>query len=195
MSVVNDYVRSRSTEKRKPSPATINREIETLQHALRLGYDQQLITHRWSIPKHREDNVRQGFLDAADYRKLRDSIDDRAVRLMFVIAFHIGWRVGRFLGIRWDDVDLEAGIIHPPEGQAANKWVGAAPIGNGELREALVAALVDRNEYFVDCPWVVHRAGRQVRSYKNAWADATALTGMPGLRGSRPAPVGRTQHG
>ena len=160
---------------------TINLELETLRRAFNLGKEDEIV---WRSPKVRlaeVDNARQGFLEPEDYELLLDSFDDEAVRLLFIIGYHIGWRAGRITTLKWDQIDLKQLVIVPPPHQAANKWVGPAPI-YGDLERALREAQMITERDFPDCRWVVHRAGKRVKVYRYGWERAIKAAGFPNLR-------------
>ena len=95
--------------------ATINRELETLRAALRLGERKRMLTRApIAIDMLAVSNVRQGFLDKADYQRLLESFGDAAIRLMFVIGYHTGWRAQTILDLEWSHVDFGEGVIHRP---------------------------------------------------------------------------------
>lgn len=165
--------------------ATINRDLETLRRAFRLGVRRRppLVPSELAIellPQHNERNV---DLTREEYRALAAFLAERdpATRLMTVIAYHIGWRAGPIRELRKLQVDLDALLIQPPGGQAANKKVGAAPI-YGELERELRLAFAFDEAHFPNVPWVVHRLGKPVKTYRAAWEDARAFIGRPDLR-------------
>lgn len=162
------------------APATVNRELETVRRALTLGVENELVAR---VPKFRfldADNVRMGYLDHDDYARLRDRLAE-PIRLMFTIAYHVGARAGAARSLTWDRVDLDGKIIYPPGAQARNKRVGAWPI-YGDLERALREAQFIRERDGINCRWVVHRHGRQVVDYRDAWDEGCRAAGLPGLR-------------
>jgi integrase len=164
--------------------ATINRDLETLRRAFRLGLLRtpplvKLAPHIELLP---QNNGRNVDLSAREYRALIAFLKKRdpAVRLMTVIAYHIGWRAQPIRSLRKLQIDFDSMMIHQPAGQADNKKVGAAPI-YGELERELRLAFSFDEAHFPGAPWVVHRHGNPVKSYRNAWTDAREFIGRPDL--------------
>ena len=162
--------------------ATVNREVETLRRAFRLGVREELIEVSPSFEGlvRQTNNERQGFLEFEHYERLRDAFDDPAVRLMFVIGFHIGWRADAIRWLEWEQIDLEQGLILPPYEQAENKWVGEAPI-YGDLKRALLEASFVRERDWPQCPWVIQRGGERLKEYRYAWKRAKERAGLNAL--------------
>lgn len=162
-------------------PATVNRELEILRRAYRLAHedDPPRVARVPKIHMLPVDNVRTGFLDYAQYQTLHDCLR-QPVRLMFVIAYHVPCRAGETLKLVWERVDLENRIILPPTDQSANKRVGVWPLYDDLFRAIQEAAIVREREW-PNVPWVIHRSGRQVVDYRDAWAEGLRLAGLDGL--------------
>ncbi len=162
--------------------ATVNRELEVVRRAYRLAVRKRVL-RPFEVPfisLRTEDNTRTGFLEPEDYPQLRDAFDDDAVRLMFIIGYHVGWRAGRIKTLTWPQVDFKNRVIHPPSDQAHNKSVGAAPI-YGDLEKALQAERMIHERDWPDCQWVIHRTGKPVVDYRDAWDRAVQLAEFEGL--------------
>jgi integrase len=165
--------------------ATINRDLETLRRAFRLAAKRRppLVQSELAIellPQHNQRNV---DLTPEEYRALIEFLAerDRAVRMMTILAYHIGWRAEPIRSLRKLQVDLDAMVIRPPGAQADNKKVGSAPI-YGDLERELRLALAFDEAHFPHTPWVVHRLGKPVVAYRNAWEEARQFIGRPELR-------------
>ena len=165
--------------------ATINRDLETLRRAFRLAVKRRppLVASELPIELLPQNNDRNADVTPEEYRTLLEFLANRdpAVRLMTVIAYHIGWRAEPIRSLRKLQIDFEAMMIRPPAQQADNKKVGAAPIF-GDLEHELRLAFAFDEAHFPDTPWVVHRLGRPVKTYRNAWEDARAFIERPDLR-------------
>jgi integrase len=88
--------------------ATINRELALLRRAYRLAARRTppLVQSAPFFAMLPIDNVREGFLSWDAYRALRDALPDR-LKLLFVLAFHVGCRRGELLQLEWPQVDLD----------------------------------------------------------------------------------------
>ena len=103
------YIRDRL---KKVKPGTVNRELGVLHRAYHLGYQQDppLVGKVPRFPKLPEGEPRKGFLKPELYRKLLLELPED-LRLLFVIAYHVGLRKGALLRIKWSQVDLKASCI------------------------------------------------------------------------------------
>ena len=119
-------------------------------------------------------------LTPAEYAELIAELRE-PVRLLAVIAYHIGWRAGRIKMLSWPQVDFESRVIRPPANQAHQKWVGPAPI-YGDLEKALLVAQANHEKYWPTVPWVLHRAGERLKTYRAEWERARAVIKRPDLR-------------
>ena len=100
----------------KVGPATINREMATLKHALSKAVEWKLLrkTAReelTAIKKYQEPDGRLRYLSGeAEAERLLQACGD-ALRPMVVTALHTGMRKGELLGLTWDVVDMTHGFI------------------------------------------------------------------------------------
>lgn len=103
---LNAYIARRQKEGRQNS--TTNRELALLRRSFRLAYehDPQLVFRLPVIKPLREDNVRDGFLEADKYRLILDALTDE-IKPVFVVAYHLGMRTGELLALKRSWVDLE----------------------------------------------------------------------------------------
>ena len=89
-------------------PATIKHELENLGAALYRAKDERtppLLKDVPKFPMDRIDNRREGFLDDAGYKKILNALPNFA-KLAFVVAYHLGCRVGELFHLRWEQVHL-----------------------------------------------------------------------------------------
>ena len=92
-------------------PASINRYLETIRRALNLGHRRRWVVEPTYVEMLPVNNERNEDLSPAEYRELL-SVLREPVRLMFVIAYHIGWRAAAIKSLEWPQVDIEGGVIH-----------------------------------------------------------------------------------
>lgn len=164
---------------RKAAPATINRELEVLRRALMIGKRRKLVVAPAHVELLRVDNVRTQRITPEQYRRLIKALRTPE-KWAAILAYHTGWRLGRILDLRWEQIDFEQLVIHPPKRQAEQKRVGTAPI-YGEMVAALLEcrkrADYTRSEYVVQRP-----SGTKLVDISKAWRKATAAAGLTGLR-------------
>jgi len=185
---VMEYVEER---KRQPSQvggtiknATINRELAALKRMFHLAVkngklDRSHIPYIEMLP---ENNARTGFFDYEDMARLRDTLPPY-LRNLVTAAFYTGMRRGELLNLRWDQVDLEEGIIYLAQRDTKNKAARSIPLGDpgDELYDALQQQAWDRERDFPECPWVFFNPqGGQIQSFLKTWNTACREVGLEG---------------
>jgi len=146
------------------APATVNREVELLRRAYRLGLQSRRIRRGPSFPKKLpEKNARQGFFETGDFLKLLPHLPE-PLAAVARFAFKTGWRRGMLLGLRWEWVDREGGIVSLPDSKnddpqsvPLDDELAAIVEAQWQAREyARLGGVVGVSEY------VFHRAGRPI---------------------------------
>jgi integrase len=61
-------------------------------------------------PKSQREEARP--LSTDQVRRLLETARGDRLEALYVLAVHCGLRQGELLGLRWEDVDLEAGTLH-----------------------------------------------------------------------------------
>jgi integrase len=146
----------------KVGPATINREMATLKHALSKAVEWKLLrkTAReelTAIKKYQEPDGRLRYLSGeAEAERLLQACD-ASLRPIVLTALHTGMRKGELLGLTWDLVDMTHGFIRLK--QTKNGKARALPFN--ETLWSLFSGLRMRQ----DVPWVFHDAAG------NRWND------------------------
>jgi len=98
----------KKTRRASVSPATVNRDLSTLKHALRLavtwGYlEASPAAH---VPKFKEPNGRVRYLKQEEAEALLEACSDE-LRPLVTTALNTGMRLGELLGLDWSHVDLK----------------------------------------------------------------------------------------
>lgn len=189
------YIKSR--QEAGDAPATINRHLALLRRAYNLA-TQSTPPRIRTAPSFRglffaENNARQGFWTHEEYEKFRDALPmDEAT--LFTVAYYTGARFGELVKLRWEQVDLAAGLIRlrytknseprilplGPEGSELRTLIQ----GRAELRERLCPGtewLFYRSEVRASRGVAVMMIGRQVKSIRHQWAAAQEATGITHL--------------
>jgi integrase len=158
--------------------ATINRWLEALRRSFALGAvsTPPLVHSAPKIDMLVEDNVREGFLEHAQYLALRNELPDHQ-RLILVIGYHLGMRRGEILNLRWDQVDWHENLIRLERKQTKGKQARVAPL-YGELRAWLDMAASTKEE---NCPFIITWRGEQIGEMKTAWNKARVRAKVPQL--------------
>lgn len=176
---VEQYVLRRLRE--EASNATINRELQALKRALTLALrcDPPKIARAPYIHLLHENNVRKGFLDDKQYLELRNELPDY-MKPIFVVAYHVGNRLGELRHLRWEQVDLKRNQIRLNPGETKNKEGRVLPI-YGEMRHWLIMQKAARDTKYPKCPLVFHRDGKPIVDFRKAWHSATERAGLNGI--------------
>ncbi len=82
-----------------------------------------------------EQNVREGFLEHAEYVAIRGLLPDHQ-RTILVVGYHLGMRRGKIFSLRWDQVDWHHNLIRLKKKQTKGE---AGPGGTALRRAAGVA--------------------------------------------------------
>ena len=172
--VLDQYRAERLSE--QVAPATINREVATLKHALSKAVEWKLLrkTAReelTAIKKYQEPDGRLRYLSGeAEAERLLQACDD-SLRSIVVTALHTGMRKGELLGLTWDMVDLTHGFIRLT--QTKNGKARALPFN--ETLWSLFSGLRTRH----DVPWVFHDAeGRRHTDTRYPFEGACEAAGL-----------------
>jgi integrase len=161
--------------------ATINRELSIVRRAftLALNSDPPLVARAPHIPKLEEHNVREGFIDHAQYISLREKLPDH-LRAIFVVGYHVGMRLGELRQLEWSQVDLRGREIRLSGVQTKNGKPRTAPI-YGDMGVCLEWQLELTKQKWPDCQWVFHYLGRRLGGHLKGWSRACKEAAMPAL--------------
>jgi integrase len=156
-------------------PGTVNRELSLLHRAYQLGYqhDPPLVSRVPHFQKLPEGEPRRGFLKPELYRGLLLELPGE-LRLLFVIAYHVGLRRAALLRIKWSQVDLEASCIWM-DGKRTNRKPEpvAVPI-YGDMGKFLAIQPKESDFLFA-------RGSRPIKNFRDSWIQACERAGVPKL--------------
>jgi integrase len=174
---VRAYVRSRQTA--GAADATINRELATLKRMFKLGCEctPPKVLRVPFIPMLTENNVRQGFVEDADFAKLTAEASELWLRVLLELAFTYGWRRGELVTLRVRQVNLALGTIRLDPGTTKN-LAGREVAMTAKVRELLAAAVHSkRPDDFV----LTRSDGSPIKDFRGAWANLCQRAGLEGL--------------
>jgi integrase len=123
----------------------------------------------------REDNVRQGFLDNAQFQSLRDALPVE-LRDPVTFLYLSGWRSGEMKTLEWRDVDLHNQMISLRPENSKNRQGRKLPL-TGELLEVLKRAHSRRR---LGLSRVFHRDGKPIGEFRKAFQTAAKAAGLNG---------------
>ena len=133
---VDDYKASRLDE---VAPATVNRELEVLRHLFHLA-------DRWNKYFGKNPVSRAGLLPLNNRKERILSLDeekrllsacDTYMRNIIITALYTGMRKGEAISLKWENVDLDNGIITIDQTNAKSKKARRIPI-NTVVRRLLL---------------------------------------------------------
>lgn len=171
-SLIARYTRARIAE--KAAPATINRELSALRRAFKLAERLGILSRSPYIGMLAEDNIREGFIEPYDFRKLRDALPEY-LRDPVTFLYLSGWRSREMRTLEWRDVDLSSATVTLRRARSKNKQPRTLPL-MGELREIIERARAAR---LAGCALVFHRDGKPLGDFqRRSWKRACAAAGL-----------------
>ncbi len=153
--------------------ATVNREMGYLKRGFKLLVEGRQISQAPVIKLLEGENIRQGFLSKADFDKLVENLEPQ-VRDIVIFLYNSAWRSKEAMTLEWKDVDVAAGMVRLRRENSKNKHTRALPL-IGELRDVVERREKERR---LNCPFVFHRNGNQIKSFRGAWDTACVRTGL-----------------
>jgi integrase len=108
-------------EDRKPvSAGEINRELTVLKRMFSLAVQAGKLLHKPHFPMLRENNVRAGFFERAQYLSVLKHLPE-AMQPIVTFAYVTGWRINsEIIPLQWRQVDLTAGEVRLDPGTTKN---------------------------------------------------------------------------
>jgi integrase len=163
--------------------ATINRELAALKRMFRLGVIAGKVVRPPHIPLLEERNTRTGFFEEPDFQRLRTHLPED-IQPAAEVAYLTGWRVhDELLTRQWPHVDFEHGWLRLEPGETKNGEGRMYPL-TPRLRAVLehqrdrTRALERTRGQII--PWVFHRDGAPIKTFRRSWRTACRLAGLPG---------------
>ncbi len=178
-------IRAYTTRRQEAGAAngTINRELTALRRMFNLALQAEKMRHRPHIPHLAEDNVRTGFFEEEAFQSILRHLPHE-VKPVATFAYITGWRVqSEVLLLHWAQVDFKGGTVRLEPGMTKNREGRTFPMFP-ELRALLEGqrAYTDTVQREQGCiiPWVFHRDGKPIRSFRRSWRTSCREAGQPG---------------
>jgi len=168
---VAQYQKMRLSEGAERS--TINREMAYLRRGFKLLVEAKEISEAPVIKLLEDENVREGFINKADFDNLVENLDPQAQDIV-IFLYNSGWRSKEAMTLEWRDVDVESKMIRLRRENSKNKRSRMLPV-LGELWNVIERRVKERR---LDCPYVFHRNGKQIKSFRKAWESACVSSGL-----------------
>jgi integrase len=167
----------------KRAPARANRTLAIVASMFQKAIDWKLRPDNPAkgIKKNREEN-RERYLSPQELERLTAALtsdQNQEAADIFRMLLLSGARRGEVLGLRWEELDLGAGIWNKPASRVKQRKRHRLPL-SAPLR-ALLAERLKRREG--DTPWVFPgRNGQPRQDLKFAWKRICKAAGVSGLR-------------
>lgn len=169
---IREYIERRLSD--RAAKATINRELAALKRMLNLGArcTPPKVDRVSYIPMLKENNVRTGFFEHADFLEFREKLPEY-LRGPITMAYKTGWRRGEVFTLQWSQVDLAAGIVRLNPGETKNDQ-GRTVYLDQELKAIFQAQWLRRKKSGTLCPYVFpNETGKEmIRDFRGSWDNA-----------------------
>lgn len=172
--LISRYVEQRQQE--GAENATVNRELAALRRMFRLGMRSTppKVMRVPSFPRLAEDNVRQGFVEQAQFQELVDACSAPWFRVLLTVARTYGWRKGELLNMRVARVDLLGGTIRLEPGTTKNRE--GREVTLTPVLTKLLAGCIQGKEA---ADFVFTRDdGKPVKDFRQLWWNVCTQTGL-----------------
>jgi integrase len=176
-SLLNAYVDRR--QEAGATNATINRELAALKRMFNLGRKATppKVIFVPAFPRLAENNIRQGFLEDAQYEKLLESCLELWFQTIVELGATYGWRVGELLKLRVNQIDLANWSIRLHPGTTKNKE--GREVKMTKIVHTLLTLCIEGkgpDDYVLTWP-----NGKRVRDFRGTWEKARIAAGVPNL--------------
>jgi integrase len=166
-------------QQQEAANATINRELAALKRMFHLGQQATppKVIRAPQFPKLAENNVRSGFLEDGQYRRLVEHYPALWFRSLVECGRTYGWRVSELLNMRVKQVDLTQRVIRLEPGTTKNR--DGREVIMTEAVHALLSAMIHSKEH--DDYVFTRDNGKRVRDFRGSWRRACTYVGVPSL--------------
>jgi integrase len=157
------------------SNATVNRELACLRHIFNMGVEWGLMEEN-PFPRRaflfRENNKRTRYLSEREIERLLQ-VSSFHLKPIIITALYTGLRKGEILNLKWENVDLEKGLIYIQENKVNRLQIK-------EMNDDLVALFTSLP---VNGEYVFHdKDGKSFKDVKTAFKTALRRSGIRDFR-------------
>src|SRR5262249_19533194 len=129
-----------------------------------------------------ERNTRRGFFEAEQWAAVKANLP-AALMPVFETAYITGWRLrSEILTRHRHHLDLKAGWLRLEPGETKNgdgRMFPLPPRLRSTLEKQLAATRELEEETDRVIPWLFHRDGQPIKSFRRAWLTACSKAGLP----------------
>lgn len=126
-----------------------------------------------NFPKLKENNVRKGFLEDAQYRKLVEG-SELWFRALVECGRTYGWRVSELVSMLVRQVDLAQRVIRLEPGTTKNSE-GREVVMTDAVYALLSACVIGKSP---DAPVFTRKNGKPVRDFRTTWENSCVRAGV-----------------
>jgi integrase len=155
--------------------ATINRELALLKRMFRLGHQSKpcKVDIVPTISRLVENDARSGFVEQAQYEKLKASTDELWLKAMLATAYTFAFRRGELLNMKVAQIDLNRQSIQLEASSTKSKEPRLV-IMTQEVYEFISACVAGKNSD----DYVFTRGTERVKDFRAAWWDLCVKAGL-----------------
>ena len=172
--VISQYMAAMLKSGRKVP--TINREINVLRTAFRLGYEHDLVSRIPVVRLLPDHSVRNEFFTLAEIDALRPHLPEH-IKDVVLFGFLTGWRKGEILGLKWANVDRKTAVVRLDPEQNKARAVRVLTL-QGELAKLIDRRWHARKSGTILASHVFHRAGLPLGNIREPWLKACHKAGL-----------------
>ncbi|MCC6130764.1 MAG: tyrosine-type recombinase/integrase [Acidobacteria bacterium] len=188
--VLNRFIETRRGD--GVTDTTIDRELEILRRALKLGSERGKVATVPRIPRlvSTHANARQGFFTGGQIGALLEAIEDEDFRDFVEWFSFTGWRVREIGSLEWRSYDQEHQVLRLEPRNAKTRRGRVVPVV-GPLADILERR---KKRRVLTCRLIFHRQGDPLAGLDRGglqewcygqWWRAVKAAGLPGLEASR----------
>jgi integrase len=125
------------------------------------------------------ENHREDYVEAGDFARLLTKFDDTDVRDLVEFQYVAGWRVGSIKRLEKRDIDWQRETVKLRDAVSKNKQ---AALLSFKKFPRMAEILLRRKELLrLECQFIFHRNGRQIKDFRAEWLKATTAAKLTGL--------------
>jgi len=173
---VRKHIEIRQTE--GAANTSINRELAMLKRMMNLGVKAGKVDRVPHIPMLRENNVRKGFFEHAEFLALREALPEY-LRGFVTFAYRSGWRLSEISNLTWKHVDRAQGIVTLNPGETKNDAARTLYLDD-ELKAVIEQQWENRKASGKLVPYVFpNRSGMdRIKQFAKTWKRACQTAGI-----------------
>jgi len=156
--------------------ASINGELRYLRRLFSVGQEDELINHAPIIDLLEGENKRDDYIEAGDFYARLGRIKNEDVRDLVEFLFVTGWRRRSGTQLERSDLDFEHETVKLRGAISKNKKPMLLSFAKfPQMRDIFLRR---QAKLRLDCPYIFHHAGKQIKGFR---ADFKAAFGGTGL--------------